>query len=107
MVEASDAVPAAFRSAAGSIGLPARQRTALELIEAVCPLATTSANISGLQAPGSFDALDPRLAARVGVVMADDRDGDKSGIAYGRRLPSTLRASCARAPSPSAYPGAG
>ena len=83
IVEASDAVPAAFRSAAGSIGLRMPDNdTALELIEAVgCPLATTSANIAGLQAPGSFDALDPRLAARVGVVMADDRDGDKSGIA--------------------------
>ena len=76
-------MPAAFRSAAGSIGLRMPDNdTALELIEAVgCPLATTSANISGLQAPGAFDALDPRLAARVGVVMADDRDGDKSGIA--------------------------
>ena len=83
IVEAGDAVPAAFRSAAGSIGLRMPDNdTALELIAAVgCPLATTSANISGLQAPGSFDALDPRLAARVGVVMADDRDGDKSGIA--------------------------
>ena len=82
-MEASDAVPAAFRSAAGSIGLRMPDNdTALELIAAVgCPLATTSANISGLQAPGAFDALDPRLAARVGVVMADDRDGDKSGIA--------------------------
>ena len=56
--------------------------TALELIEAVgCPLATTSANISGLQAPGAFDALDPRLAARVGVVVPDDTDDDKSGVA--------------------------
>ena len=83
IVEAGDAVPAAFRSAAGSIGLRMPDNdTALELIAAVgCPLATTSANISGLQAPGAFDALDPRLAARVGVVMADDRDGDKSGIA--------------------------
>ena len=83
VLEAGDAVPAAFRSAAGSIGLRMPDNdTALELIAAVgCPLATTSANISGLQAPGSFDALDPRLAARVGVVMADDRDGDNSGIA--------------------------
>ena len=65
IVEAGDAVPAAF-----------------ELIEAVgCPLATTSANISGLQAPGAFDALDPRLAARVGVVVPDDTDDDKSGVA--------------------------
>ena len=56
IVEAGDAVPAAFRSAAGSIGLRMPDNdTALELIEAVgCPLATTSANISGLQAPGAF-----------------------------------------------------
>ena len=54
----------------------------LTLIVAVgCPLATTSANISGLQAPGAFDALDPRLAARVGVVVPDDTDDDKSGVA--------------------------
>ena len=83
VVKASQAVPPAFRSAEGTIGLRMPDNdTALELIAAVgCPLATTSANISGLQAPGAFDALDPRLAARVGVVMADDRDGDKSGIA--------------------------
>lgn len=83
VVEAGGAVPAAFRSAAGSIGLRMPDNdTALELIEAVgCPLATTSANISGLQAPGAIDALDPRLAARVGVIVADDGDGDKSGVA--------------------------
>ena len=64
IVEAGDAVPAAFRSAAGSIGLRMPDNdTALELIEAVgCPLATTSANISG-------------------VVVPDDTDDDKSGVA--------------------------
>lgn len=83
VVEAGGAVPAAFRSAAGSIGLRMPDNeAALELIEAVgCPLATTSANISGLQAPGAFDALDPDLAARVGVVVPDDGDDDKSGVA--------------------------
>lgn len=83
IVEAGDAVPAAFRSAAGSIGLRMPDNdTALELIAAVgCPLATTSANISGLQAPGAFDALDPVLAACVGVVVPDDTDDDKSGVA--------------------------
>lgn len=83
VVEAGGAVPAAFRSAAGSIGLRMPDNeAALELIEAVgCPLATTSANISGLQAPGAFDALDPDLAARVSVVVPDDGDDDKSGVA--------------------------
>lgn len=83
VVEAGGAVPAAFRSAAGSIGLRMPDNeAALKLIEAVgCPLATTSANISGLQAPGAFDALDPDLAARVGVVVPDDGDDDKSGVA--------------------------
>lgn len=83
VVEAGGAVPAAFRSQAGSIGLRMPDsEVALELIEAVgCPLATTSANISGLQAPGAFDALDPDLAARVGVVVPDDGDDDKSGVA--------------------------
>ncbi|MFR8045127.1 MAG: L-threonylcarbamoyladenylate synthase [Eggerthella lenta] len=80
IVEVSDAVPAAFRSAAGSIGLRMPDNdTALELIEAVgCPLAV---RISGLQAPGAFDALDPALAACVGVVVPDDTDDDKSGVA--------------------------
>ena len=83
IVEAGDAVPAAFRSAAGSTGLRMPDsEVALELIEAAgCPLATTSANISGFQAPGAFAALDPALAARVGVVVPDDADDDKSGIA--------------------------
>ena len=83
IVEAGDAVPKAFRSAAGTIGLRMPDNsTALELIEAAgCPLATTSANISGFQAPGAFAALDPALAARVGVVVPDDADDDKSGIA--------------------------
>ena len=83
VVKASQAVPPAFRSAEGTIGLRMPDNdTALELIEAVgCPLATTSANISGLQAPGAFDALDPVLAACVGVVVPDDTDDDKSGVA--------------------------
>ncbi len=83
IVEASDAVPPAFRSAAGSIGLRMPDSaTALALIEAVgCPLATTSANPSGEVAPGAIDALDPQLAARVNVVLADEADDDKSGVA--------------------------
>lgn len=83
IVEASDAVPAAYRSAAGSIGLRMPDNeTALQLVRAAgCPLATTSANISGSRAPGAYDSLDPDLAARVGVIVSDDVDDDKSGVA--------------------------
>lgn len=82
VVEAGEAVPAAFRSQAGSIGLRMPDNeAALELIEAVgCPLATTSANISGIQAPAAFGALDPDFAARVDVMVPDDVDDDKSGV---------------------------
>lgn len=83
IVQASDAVPSVFASRAGTIGLRMPDNAmARALIEAAgCPLATTSANISGRQAPGAFDALDPELAARVGIVVADEADGDKSGVA--------------------------
>ena len=81
IVKASDAVPAAFQSEAGTIGLrmPASD-TALELIRAVgCPLATTSANRSGVPAPYRIESLDVLLALAVGTVVADA--GEKSGIA--------------------------
>lgn len=83
IVEASDAVPSAYRSESGSIGLRMPDNaTALALVKAAgCPLATTSANISGLEAVGSFDALDPDLVARVGALVADVADDDKSGVA--------------------------
>jgi L-threonylcarbamoyladenylate synthase len=68
VVNASEAVPPAFRSAQGTIGLrmPADD-TALALIRAVGPLATTSANMSGSADTGHATDLDPRLleAARV------------------------------------------
>lgn len=84
IVRASDAVPEAFRSQAGTIGLRMpNNETALSLIgEAGCPLATTSANLSGHASPCSFAAIDPVLAARVGIVLPDAAgDDDKSGIA--------------------------
>ncbi|BAK45202.1 L-threonylcarbamoyladenylate synthase [Eggerthella sp. YY7918] len=83
IVHAGDKVPEAFRSNANTIGLrmPA-STTALELIKQVgCPLATTSANISGHPSPRSFASIDPTLAARVDVVLGDEGDDDKSGIA--------------------------
>lgn len=83
VVPASPAVPEAFRSDAGTIGLRMPDSaTALALVRAAgCPLATTSANMAGHPSPRSFASVDPGLAARVGVVVGDDDDADKSGIA--------------------------
>ena len=76
VVRASTAVPAAFASAEGTIALRMPDSaTALVLIRAAgCPLATTSANVSGEAAPASAADLDPRIAARVPWVLADLSD---------------------------------
>ena len=71
IVVASDAVPAAFSSAQGAIGLrmPGNSQ-ALDLIEGVgCPLATTSANFTGEPAPYDAEGLDPDLARSVDAVL--------------------------------------
>lgn len=81
IVKASDEVPAAFRSAEGTIGLrmPASP-TAHALVESLgCPLATTSANMSGQKNPVSFDAIPAELLEQVSVALNDDEE--KSGIA--------------------------
>ena len=73
VVRASTTVPAAFASAAGTIGLrmPASE-AALALIRQVgCPLATTSANFSGLPAPGTFNQVDPVLLAKVDAAVPE------------------------------------
>lgn len=64
VVHAADTVPRAFQSAEGTIGLrmPASD-AALALIRAAgCPLAVTSANISGCPSVSDAAALDPLLA---------------------------------------------
>lgn len=75
VVRASDAVPAAFQSPAGTIGLrmPASE-AALGLIRAAgCPLAVTSANLSGAADTARAEDLDRALAARTaGVYLSDD-----------------------------------
>ncbi len=66
VVRASDAVPAAFQSPAGTIGLrmPASE-AALGLIRAAgCPLAVTSANLSGAADTARAEGLDRALVAR-------------------------------------------
>lgn len=74
VVRASAAVPRAFQSQAGTIGLrmPASPE-ALALIRAAgCPLAVTSANPSGALAPVCFEDLDPALVeATAGVFVAE------------------------------------
>ena len=75
VVRASDAVPAAFQSPAGTIGLrmPA-SAAALGLIRAAgCPLAVTSANLSGAADAARAEDLDRALVARTaGVYLSDD-----------------------------------
>lgn len=80
IVNASEAVPPAFRSQEGTIGLRMPDnRTVLELIERVgAPLATTSANFSGCTPPQSFDQVDPELLDQVAAFLDDDEE--KSGV---------------------------
>ena len=71
IVRASDAVPNAFQSGDGSIGLrmPASD-IALGLIAACgCPLATTSANLSGLTAPAAFEELEDAIVCSAAAVV--------------------------------------
>lgn len=72
VVNASSAVPAAYQSATGTIGLrmPANS-AALELALQVGPLATSSANVSGQPAPGSAAEIDASLAAAAACVFND------------------------------------
>ena len=75
VVRASDAVSAAFQSAAGTIGLrmPASE-AALGLIRAAgCPLAVTSANLSGASDTARVEDLDRALVARTaGLYLPGD-----------------------------------
>lgn len=71
IVQASAEVPAAFRSDTGTIGLrmPAHDG-ALDLIRAVgCPLATTSANLSGHTNAASLESIDSEVLAQVAAVL--------------------------------------
>lgn len=81
IVRASDKVPPAFRSEMGTIGLrmPANE-TAHGIISALgCPIATTSANVSGNKNVLSFDELDPEVLRQVSAAVDDEET--KSGIA--------------------------
>ena len=80
IVKASNAVPAAFLPAAGTIGLrmPASE-VALALVHALGPLATSSANLSGGPDPRAFADLEPKLLEQVAAAICSDRSN--SGVA--------------------------
>lgn len=75
VVRASDAVPAAFQSPAGTIGLrmPASEAALGLICAAGCPLAVTSANLSGAADTARAEDLDRALVARTaGLYLPDD-----------------------------------
>ncbi|MDR0514277.1 MAG: threonylcarbamoyl-AMP synthase [Coriobacteriaceae bacterium] len=81
VVQASAAVPVAFRAPDGSIALRMPDHAlAQALIKRVAvPLATTSANLSGQAPPRSFDEVDARLREVVPFSLVGSQPG--SGIA--------------------------
>ena len=68
IVKASEAAPAAFIPPSGTLGLrmPASAE-ALELIQAVGPIATSSANVSGGDDPRTLEDVDAQLLDQVGA----------------------------------------
>lgn len=81
IVKASNEVPEAFRSEEGTIGLrmPANETAHALIKELGCPIATTSANISGQKNTIAFNEIDPVIFAAVGAAVSDEEP--KSGIA--------------------------
>ena len=91
IVEASDEVPPAYRSAAGTIALRVpNDPTARALIEQVGPLATTSANISGEPAPTRTEELSPVLTACVATVAGEALGGHASAVVDCTRTPARV-----------------
>lgn len=83
VVRASEAVPPAFRSPEGTIGLrmPASPEV-LALIRAVgCPLAVTSANLSGAPATAVPELLDGDLVSRTAGVLEGPCGASGGGLA--------------------------
>lgn len=91
IVEASDEVPPAYRSAAGTIALRVpNDPTARTLIEQVGPLATTSANISGEPAPTRTEELSPALTACVATVAGEALGGHASAVVDCTQTPARI-----------------
>lgn len=74
VVKASDKVPESFRAPDDTIGLRMPDNdVALRLVRVVGPIATSSANVSGGEAPRTAADLDPELLKCVDAVIEDDR----------------------------------
>lgn len=82
VVKASSAVPRAFQSEAGTIGLrvPNHEMTRALIRLVGSPLAVTSANVSGDEAACSLATLDPYLCSHIALALPDD-GAALSGIA--------------------------
>ncbi|MDO4400583.1 MAG: L-threonylcarbamoyladenylate synthase [Coriobacteriia bacterium] len=80
IVNASDAVPGAFQSESGTIGLrmPDDELTCAIAHAVGCPLAVTSANLSGNPNPHRFQDIDPAVLAQVAAAIDDEQK--KTGI---------------------------
>ena len=80
IVKASIHVPEAYRSQAGTIGLrmPDDALTRAIIEKVGCPLAVTSANLSGQSDPRRFLDIDPAIFHQVAAAVDDTQQ--KSGI---------------------------
>lgn len=81
VVKAGIDVPPEYRSQEGTIGLRMPDDVLVRVVcdEVGCPLAVTSANLSGRPAPRRFADIDPAIFAQVSAAIDDEQD--KSGIA--------------------------
>lgn len=95
VVKASDKVPEAFRGPNGTIGLRMPDNdTALRLIRVVGPIAASSANVSGGEAPCKAADLDPELVKCVDAVIEDDRQASGTAstvLDYSQDQPAIVR----------------
>jgi L-threonylcarbamoyladenylate synthase len=76
VLKASKKVPPGFQSATNTIALRMpHHQVALELLRATgCPLATTSANLSGQDCPQTFEGINPTLKQKVAFALRDDEE---------------------------------
>lgn len=91
IVEASDEVPPAYQSTAGTIALRVpNDPIARTLIKQVGPLATTSANLSGEPAPTRTEELSPELTACVATVAGEALGGHASAVVDCTQTPTRV-----------------
>lgn len=91
IVEASDEVPRAYRSKEDTIALRVPDHdVALALLSAVGPIATTSANLSGQDAPTRADDIDDQIKESVHVVPGEVTVRKASSVVDCTREQATL-----------------